>query len=338
MEKNNHKNNFDFLRISAALSVLYSHHFALTGQVEPSFLGFTSLGGGAVIIFFVISGYLTAGSLFNDSNAFRFLLKRFLRIWPGLFFVILISIFLIGPVATKLNLKEYFSSPVLLWYAKNILLKINYVLPGVFENNPYPNAVNGSLWSIPLEVKCYLILAFLGFIGVAKNKWIFLFFIFSYIFWFFSKNGVDFGGEFDLNRQMIAYFFSGVALAILRPYWEKHSWWVIFFMTLLTVILIKIQWIFTAAFLALPFLIVFFGCKGMPILIGFGKFGDPSYGIYLYAFPIQQLMIFYFYENYGFVGTLIFSVIITVFVAYASWHIIEKNAIKLKPKKNYNDK
>lgn len=76
----------------------------------------------------------------------------------------------------------------------------------------------------------------------------------------------------------------------------------------------------------------------MPILIGFGKFGDPSYGIYLYAFPIQQLMIFYFYENYGFVGTLIFSVIITVFVAYASWHIIEKNAIKLKPKKNYNDK
>ncbi len=87
------KNNFDFLRILATLAVLYSHHFALTGQIEPNFFGISSLGGAAVIVFFVISGYLTTGSWFNDPNVLRFSLKRFLRIWPGLIVVILFSYF-----------------------------------------------------------------------------------------------------------------------------------------------------------------------------------------------------------------------------------------------------
>lgn len=313
---------------------MYSHHFALTGQIEPNFFGISSLGGAAVIVFFVISGYLTTGSWFNDPNVLRFSLKRFLRIWPGLIVVILFSIFIIGPISTVLKWSEYFSSPVLLWYAKNILLKINYALPGVFENNPYPHAVNGSLWSIPLEVKCYLILAALGLFQLLKNKWVFLFIIFVYIIWFLNKNGVDFGRDFNLGRQMIAYFLVGAALAVLKPYWEQRSWLVIFSTILLTVLFIKIQLIFTAALLALPILIILLGSKSTPLLINFGKFGDPSYGIYLYAFPIQQLMIFYFYEKYEFIGTLVFSIILTIAAAYSSWHIIEKNALKLKPRRN----
>jgi peptidoglycan/LPS O-acetylase OafA/YrhL len=143
-------NNFDFLRILAALFVIFSRSFPLSGNAfEPlGFVtGYLTFGALGVVIFFVISGYLITKSWVEHPSWTRFLWNRSLRIYPGLCAVILLSIFVLGPFVTNLTIVQYFAQSEFLWlYLKNItLISISYYLPGVFIDNPYVGAVNGSL-------------------------------------------------------------------------------------------------------------------------------------------------------------------------------------------------
>lgn len=176
------KNNFEFLRIFAALAVLISHHFPLSNLGEPSIPGVISLGGVAVMIFFSISGFLVTQSWLSDRNAFRFLLRRFLRIWPALTMVVFLSVFVLGPILSSLSISEYFLHKATWDYLKNILMKIHFLLPGVFTDKPGGAAVNGSLWTIPFEVRCYIALGILGALTLLRSRrWVFAWgFIFSY--------------------------------------------------------------------------------------------------------------------------------------------------------------
>ncbi|MBK6747273.1 MAG: acyltransferase [Ottowia sp.] len=133
----------------AALTVLYSHHFALTSQAEPSFLGLYSWGGAAVIVFFVISGYLVTSSWYNDPNVLRFSLRRFLRIWPALTVVVICTAYVLGAYVTTLPLHTYWTHGATAAYLRTLAMQVHFVLPGVFEENPYARGVNGSLWTIP---------------------------------------------------------------------------------------------------------------------------------------------------------------------------------------------
>lgn len=166
-----HKNNFDFVRVMAAFCVIVSHQFALTGATEPTVLNVHSLGGFGVLIFFSISGYLVAKSWDMDPNAFRFLTKRFLRIWPALAIVILLSALLLGPSFTALSLREYFQHPYFVDYLNNLRLSLRDQLPMSFSGSPLPYAINGSLWTIPIEVKCYALMGLLGVMGVLRFRW-----------------------------------------------------------------------------------------------------------------------------------------------------------------------
>lgn len=139
------KNCFDVIRIFAAFLVLYSHHFALSGKMEPSFLGLESYGGLAVVIFFGVSGYLIAQSGMRSGSFISFMEKRVKRIFPAL---IVCSLILYGIVGLILQTDSIFSKKTLIAAINLIVLRGADPL-SMAQNYIYPNAINGSLWTLP---------------------------------------------------------------------------------------------------------------------------------------------------------------------------------------------
>ena len=164
-------NNFDAVRLLAAAVVIFGHAHPLTNTPSPALLG-NSVQALAVKIFFVISGYLIFTSWTLEPSLPRYLRKRSLRIFPALIAICLVSALLLGPALTTLPLGDYFSSPGTYYYFKNALLSPVYDLPGLFQDNTYPVAVNGSLWSLPVEFAMYLALPAVCAIGYAlRARW-----------------------------------------------------------------------------------------------------------------------------------------------------------------------
>jgi len=168
-------NNFDILRLMAALAVIVGHAYAISPQppLEDTVLGllhFDYSGSLAVKFFFFLSGLLVVNSIISKPDAFNFLLKRACRIFPGLLVCLLVSVFIVGPLFTKLPLLEYFSSADTWKYIfKNLLLyNMQWKLTGVFTESKF--GLNGSLWTLPYEVLCYIYLAVLFGLGLLRNK------------------------------------------------------------------------------------------------------------------------------------------------------------------------
>ena len=165
-------NNLDAVRLVAAALVLYGHSFVFLGLPEPLFLSWLPLGPLGVFVFFTISGYLVSESWARDPSLPRFFARRALRIFPGLAVCTLLSIVVLGPLLTTLPLADYASNPHTRGYLQNIALHIVYYLPGVFEHNRVANAVNGSLWSLPVEFAMYIVLAIVGVLR--GSRWVVL--------------------------------------------------------------------------------------------------------------------------------------------------------------------
>ncbi|MHA0856174.1 acyltransferase family protein [Paenibacillus sp. CMAA1364] len=175
-------NNLDFIRLIAAISVILSHSYPLTGQQTEIFSlisgGQWTLGGISVAIFFVISGFLVSRS-FENSSITQFIKNRLLRIFPGLVVVTLLSVIVLGPLLTTIPLSEYFKNHSTLSYINNaFLMDVQFSLPGVFEQNLYPNAVNGSIWTIPYEVLCYIGIAIVGYYGLFQKRGGYFFYLY----------------------------------------------------------------------------------------------------------------------------------------------------------------
>lgn len=170
-------NNFDFIRFIAASMVIFSHAYRLAtgrGGDEPLVIFSNSqiwFGHLAVIIFFVISGFLIAQSYERSSNIFVFFWARTLRIFPALIASLIFGVFVVGAIATESSLEAYLSDIKTYDYLNSVfLIKIRWTLPGVFENLPYKGIINGSLWTIPHEVVCYVFVAIFGFLGFLKRR------------------------------------------------------------------------------------------------------------------------------------------------------------------------
>ncbi len=160
----NHSNNaFDFLRLFAASAVLFSHSFALYGLPEPESIGGVSFGALGVGILFAISGFLVCQSWNSDPSVLRFSIRRGLRIFPGLIVMAIAAVIVVGPLFSRLSPEQYFSQFSTWAYIPNASLLFRSVnLPGLFENNPLPKYVNGSLWTLRYEVLMYAWLAIGG--------------------------------------------------------------------------------------------------------------------------------------------------------------------------------
>ena len=210
------RNNLDAVRFVAAGMVLYGHSFVFLGLREPVFLSWTPLGPLGVFIFFTISGYLVSESWDRDPNLWRFSMRRALRIFPGLTLCILLTILVLGPIMTTLSIRDYFSHGATLGYLKNVALYIVYFLPGVFEHNKFPIAVNGSLWSLPVEFTMYIVVALIGMLR--GNRWVLLALALASaaitFFWASRTEQLIVVYGFDLRQVFLCgtYFWAGAVM------------------------------------------------------------------------------------------------------------------------------
>ena len=328
-------NNFNLLRLLAALGVIFGHSFFLFHSVheEPvkGFLHFTYTGTLCVYIFFFVSGMLVTQSFFNTPNNFKFLIKRFARIWPGLAVCLFLTVFVIGPIFTTIGIKGYFHNGQTRDYliTNALLLNTRFYLPGLFEKNIFPGGVNGSLWTLPAEVRSYAWVWLLGITGILKNRIyvlclslvILILFIFhvAYLNFFFS--GIEKTTLFiffvagmlvySFKDKIIINNFIGIGLFILFLLIKDHG--------------IGAEVLFDI------FLLYATLCFSKSQFLKRIKFDfDYSYGIYIYGFLVQQIIAYKFdmssYES------MCLTIPITVIMAMFSWHFIEKPSLNLAKK------
>lgn len=335
-------NNFDLIRILAALCVLVSHQHALTGLPEPSVLHAESLGGLGVIVFFSISGFLVAQSWDGDPHLWRFAVRRLLRVWPGLAVVTLLTALLLGPWVASLPPHQYFSQPELLSFAWNLVFDLRDRLPLQFTGSALPAAVNSSLWTIPLELKCYLALAVVGFVGLLRYRALLpilttLAALLTYLVGepIYRKHPEMV--QLRLDQVYLLhfglYFFAGASLRQLR--FESLSRWslllVVAGMWSLGGVALTLGSPLLTLWLLIPISVVLAGQASTPYLRRAGRFGDLSYGLYIYAFPVQQTLIWQLRDRLSWGLLLALTIVTTAMLAFTSWHLVEKWALRLKP-------
>lgn len=318
-------NNFDFLRFFAAASIIISHSFALSLGYSQVFLFDWHLlyGQFGLAMLLVISGYLITQSWERKPKAGIFFWKRILRIVPGLVISVAMIMLIIGPINTTLPLSEYFEkllSPST-WAA--VPFYINGGAIGIFTGNPV-SYVNAPLWTIPFEFFLYFLIAALGLIGILKKRFVMLpFVLITALVWFsYYDNPV-------MNKIRFAiYFFMGSLLFLNRDK-IKYRWWIALPLIALVILSTGTVYMFMIAFVAIPYLVVFLAYAKIPHLSEFGKYGDPSYGMYIYAYPIQQTYLNYM-PNIPVEQLIVFSLATAIPLAYLSWHLVEKKALSLK--------
>ncbi|WP_404290587.1 acyltransferase family protein [Microvirga sp. RSM25] len=332
-------NNFDFLRVTAALLVIYGHSQALLG-IPYSRLWGTPISAMGVVIFFALSGYLVTESWQRDPRLRHFFLKRSLRIFPGLIVCVIATACLLGPSVTRLSLSDYFSNPHFARYFTNIVLWTRYNLPAVFENNVYKHAVNGSLWSLPAEFFCYIAVGAMG-LGhrrlhpvVVSAAALAVCLTGGYLMLaYHGPQIVFYATDVAQATSVMPFFMVGAVYCALKdriPFRLDLALVLAFSLFAieglgLGLALLALSWV------VIPYMVLAFGTQSTPVLRRFGRFGDLSYGLYLYSFPIQQLLV---YVNKTAItpGSLTISTtLLAGTCAFASWHLIEKNALRLKP-------
>jgi peptidoglycan/LPS O-acetylase OafA/YrhL len=287
-----------------------------------------------VYAFFAMSGYLVTQSWMRDPCASRFMMRRGLRILPGLAFAIVTSVAIIGPLTTILPETEYFSGRAAWTYlAKVLVYPTQYGLPGVFEHNTFPLVVNGSLWSIRLECGLYLMVAAVGYWGLLRRRSTMMA-IAALCVISVAMLMDPFLSRIPFHHQEMILFLNATPFLIGASLAQSNldaraMVLATSILTLATVLLIETPAFKIMLLLTLPFAIVLIGRYGKCDL---RRFGDYSYGIYLFAFPIQQSVIHFLPHVQPIDVTLIASPI-TFCCAAVSWHLIEKHALTLKPRR-----
>ncbi|WP_052063414.1 acyltransferase family protein [Nitrincola sp. A-D6] len=335
-------NNFNLLRAIAAILVLYSHSFALvvgSADAEPlkTSLGIT-WGYIAVDVFFITSGFLIIGSYYSRNNVLSFTWARILRIFPGLFISVLFCAFVVGLLFTTLDKFDYLTHPqTYKFIVKNSLLffGIEYRLPNVFTELPWSHAVNGSLWTLPHEVKMYAILAATLVTATFISKKIFSFqtnnlvIAITVIALILHIINIFFPITHKSSTRLFTMFFIGCSIFIYREKIKLSSKVALIALTV-TLIATLNKIAFNLIYIAtIPYLIFYVAYIPKGRIRQFNKLGDYSYGLYIYAFPIQQSLIAFF-PNISIYQMIALSLIITFLFALFSWHCIEKKFLKLK--------
>lgn len=345
-------NSLGFLRMVFAVMVLIDHAFPLGGfhgGTDPMW-GWTngqeSLGGLAVAGFFVVSGYLVTKSFFDSNTAVRYTWKRVLRIFPGFWVCLLVTVLVFAPIAYHYEfhtLHGYFNSGVESpwnYLRSNALLTMHqYNIDGLLSSTPYqhsgyPQAFDGSLWTLIYEFKCYIGVALIGTLGLMWRARISVLVI-SLIFWVAQLqdsihptrlHGWPLLG--DPNMARLAFIFTvGMLFYLYRDKIPMSNTlalvaavvFVIGMRTGLYVGIGQVAWAYLVLWLAIR----------LP-LKRFDKFGDFSYGMYIYAFPVEQLLALYGVYRWGYVPYVTLSVAFSLVLAVASWFAVEKPFLSLK--------
>jgi peptidoglycan/LPS O-acetylase OafA/YrhL len=330
--------NFVAIRLVAAILVMFGHSFPLTGGYGPGYLG-NSVSTLSVKVFFVISGYLISESWSRDPHFGRYLLRRALRIFPALIVLCVLTVFIVGPVLTDLTPSEYFSSDATWRYFSNVALLPVFALPGVFQDNIYQGAVNGSIWTLPVEFSMYLLMPLVLVLPGRRVMSVVMAVGLSIAsIWFTRFNipdnpAVFWGTNLITGLELVPYFFWGAVYRIwINP--RRLNLQIAVAMILLLPLLAIDNWPRSevVALVIIPYLTLTLGHAAPPLFAGVERWGDWSYGVYLYGFLVQQIVANYFPTSGNSWMNLLFSVPPTLLLGMLSWRFIEEPVLRLKPR------
>jgi peptidoglycan/LPS O-acetylase OafA/YrhL len=324
---------FDYLRIILAALVLAWHSFFVSygqdfvPQAAQTFIA--PFVRWIMPAFFALSGFLVTSSLERTGKLSIFLGLRFLRIFPALVVEVALSAFILGPLLTTLRLDQYFGNPIFFKYMLNLVGWIHYHLPGVFEYNPLPMTVNGSLWTVPFELECYIALAVLALAGIAKNRnFMLIAAVLATLAMAVLNVNESYAAVVNVNgRMLVLFFLAGVVVYKFRDKIPAHP------VLAVASVPVSIALLTTPVGTALSSFIVAYsaaalGCMNVPknrLL----RSGDYSYGLYLYAFPVQQTVVWLIGGGHP-LQVMALSLTGAFCFAVFSWHTIEKPTLRLK--------
>lgn len=333
-------NNFNLIRIIAAFAVLVDHSFALSlgsPDAVPTIIGM-SMAVLPVDVFFVTSGFLVTASLLKRQSIIEFVLARVLRIYPALLVMQFLVVFGLGLFFTTAPWKSYLVSyHTFLYWIKGSTLFTGLVttLPGVFESNPFKNIVNGSLWTMPYEIGMYAILVgiwavlyivprvrFRAFkitiVGSAAVAALLLLFCYLYMI------------QAGMFLRLFVMFFSGAAFFVARDRIVlSRSVFLSMIVVVPSLAMFGEQVFYAAYVLALPYVLLYIAYIPSGLVRTYNQVGDYSYGVYIYAWPVQQ-SIASLVPGVSVLAMLLVSASVTIVLAALSWHLIEQRALQLK--------
>ncbi len=337
-------NNLDALRLILALAVLGGHGWALVHgneHLEPLKRwsgGQLSAASLALNGFFFISGWLVIQSWIRQPSFIAFTAKRLRRIYPAFIFVTLTCLVLYSPLAAT-AWPEAFTFRQLHKSAYYALTLSPFKLPGAFAENPFPHAFNLPLWSIPYEVRCYGVLAVLGLVGALARRRILLLLAGGLLALAtlhcltppdFPRNPLLsplLGGAPAALPRLAGAFMLGVAAYSCRTRIRINFTGIILSLAGLAASLWIPAGLFHLGLISLGYLILWFGYSERVNLRWLTARGDYSYGTYLHAWPIQQLLI-KFIPGLGVAGLFLLAAPLAWLAGLASWHLVEKRWLR----------
>ena len=321
----------NFVRLAAALGVLVSHSYPISGSgPDPSF-GNLPLGEMAVSIFFVLSGFFVYASSLSNSSVNYFILRT-ARLFPALIFVNLIVAVFVAPIVrgslgssqdwsgTTGSLNYFFNNSTLIFGLQS---QIGNILTDV----PYTGVLNGSLWTLPTELRCYFVCAILAILTKRFKNDLALYACFGTLLLIYAgslANWINFSSIVPLeNLKLYLIFFSGsLATKFLRFKDLRPELWAFSFAIFcLSIFHVERDLAPFLFWLVLPLL----GSVPLKITRLFDGYSsrDYSYGFYLWAFPVAQLLMNFRLAD-SVASLILLGSFLTFFCAYVSWHCIEK--------------
>jgi peptidoglycan/LPS O-acetylase OafA/YrhL len=334
-------NNFNLIRLAAAILVILSHCYGF-GHKDPLQRLTNNLIRGSDIAmpaFFFLSGLLVTQSLDHSPSGINFLWRRFLRIYPAALLFVLLTALVMGPLVTTLPLQAYFSDPLFRQYWQiSLLFSVYHNLPGVFSNSTrLGSLINVSLSSLPVEIKLYFLLFLLG---LFRNKRLLL--VASLAGVTFLALGIVFytpfntllkswlGPSFVLQpyTSFAIYFFTGVLAYHYRQKIVVYHYWGP---------LLPVAWLAAtqlpypdiASLILLPASVLFVGLNATRLLSRITPRPDLSYGFYIWGFPLQQVIVNILgLKNDGL--TFLLDLLFVLPLALLSWYAVESPSLRLK--------
>ena len=334
-------NCFDFLRFLFAFNVVLGHLAGMT--CFPQFEFFRNITNTHLSVtgFFVISGFLIYQSYEHSSSLSSYFIKRMKRLLPAYWLVVIICAFGLVFLSTY-SAEEYFLSKDWWQYLGANLCFLNFLhpsLPGVFENEMVREAsVNPALWTLKIEVGFYLILpALVWWLRKSKKPWVVLLLI--YICAVVYRTCFGLLGAYRQNamyvflaRQLpgfMSYFAAGMAVYMYKDIFLKYKKYLI----LPALVIFGAEYYLGKEILS-PLawgVIVLWAAYSLRSLNNFAKYGDISYGIYIYHAPILKIILTLgIFSQLGVWPTALLYITCVIVIGFASWHLWENRFLQRK--------
>lgn len=320
---------FDDVRLLAAVAVLVSHCPQMYGSGVYLKLGGFFVGSLAVLVFFAVSGYLIAQSWHADPDVGRFMARRALRLVPALLVVVLVAIFAIGPTFTTLPLGAYFEHADTWRYVSNVAFILQPGLPGLFQNHHDPQlGINAPLWSLHYEAMMYAGLVIACVLCKPFPRLMAPLFVAAVVA--LSSQTMMLEQAADLACMCFTF---GAAFYVYR---ERIAWRADLGFVALAAVLVLIppstaqQF---AALIAVSYTAIAAGRSSWQPVRFVTRFGDLSYGTYIWAYPVQRVVNDLLGPDSHWLISLALALAGTLALAALSWRFVEKPALSFKPAK-----